>query len=105
MRKAHSLTFRIEIERNASSSGSVPKTSLTAPETITKRQRQNLLRREAEKAEKAAADAEREKRLAQHKRELERARIAEQFASGGGKGKKVSGGMTASVDGGKLVWE
>lgn len=63
------------------------------------------MRRDAAKAEKAAADAEREMRLAQHRRELERVRIAEQYSSGGGKGKKVSGGMTASVESGKLVWE
>jgi hypothetical protein len=46
--------------------------------------------------------------LAKHKRELERAKMVEQFASGGGGGKggKTSGGMNASVDvNGKLVWE
>jgi hypothetical protein len=45
--------------------------------------------------------------LAKHKRELERAKMVEQFASGGGaKGGKTSGGMKASVDAnGKLVWE
>jgi hypothetical protein len=46
--------------------------------------------------------------LAKHKRELERAKMVEQFASGGGGGKggKKSGGMNASVDvNGKLVWE
>jgi hypothetical protein len=45
--------------------------------------------------------------LAKHKRELERTKMLEQFASGGGgKGGKTSGGMKASVDGnGKLVWD
>ena len=39
------------------------------------------------------------------KKELEKIRMAEQFASGG-KNKGVSGGMQATVsEGGKLVWE
>ena len=71
----------------------------------TKRQRQNAARREAQKASKASAEADRLATLAKHKRELERERMAEQFANGGVKG-KISGGMKASVDAnGKLVWE
>ncbi|KIY46400.1 hypothetical protein FISHEDRAFT_75651 [Fistulina hepatica ATCC 64428] len=74
-----------------------------APETLTKRQRQNASRRDAEKAAKAEAEMQRLAKLAQHKRELERIRIAEQSKS---KGKQVSGGMKAVVDeSGRLVWE
>lgn len=73
-----------------------------APEALSKRQRQNAAKREAEKAGKAQAEAERLAKLAKHKRELEKAKIAEQFK---GKG-STSGGMKASVDSrGKLVWE
>ncbi|OCH96389.1 hypothetical protein OBBRIDRAFT_787464 [Obba rivulosa] len=73
----------------------------TAPETITKKQRQRAAKRDAEKAAKAEADAERLAILAQHKRDLERERMAEQSKS-----KKTSGGMSAYVDeNGKLVWQ
>ncbi|KAI8985682.1 hypothetical protein BD414DRAFT_578504 [Trametes punicea] len=74
-----------------------------APETMTKKQRQHAARREAEKAAKAQAEAERLAVLAQHKREVEKARIAEQNKSSK---KQVSGGMSAYVDeNGKLVWQ
>ncbi|KZT25213.1 hypothetical protein NEOLEDRAFT_1178628 [Neolentinus lepideus HHB14362 ss-1] len=74
-----------------------------APESLTKKQRQNAAKREAQKTAKAQAEAERLALLAKHKRELERQRMAEQAAS---QGKKTSGGMTATVDEkGKLVWE
>ncbi|KZT07497.1 uncharacterized protein LAESUDRAFT_742921 [Laetiporus sulphureus 93-53] len=74
-----------------------------APETLTKKQRQNASKREAQKEAKAAAEADRQARLAKHERELERAKIAEQYAK---KGKTISGGMTAYVDeNGKLVWK
>ncbi|KAH9893294.1 hypothetical protein C8Q73DRAFT_791165 [Cubamyces lactineus] len=85
----------------ASGPGQTP-TPQTAPETLTKKQRQHAARREAEKAAKAQAEAERLATLAQHKRELERARMAEQAKAS----KKVSGGMSAYVDeNGKLVWQ
>ncbi|CCA69548.1 hypothetical protein PIIN_03487 [Serendipita indica DSM 11827] len=81
----------------------------TAPSTIgtsnvapTKKQRQNAAKRQAEKDRKAAADKEMEAARAKHMRDLEKARIDEQY-----RGKKgLSGGMTAKVDSsGSLVWE
>ena len=61
-------------------------------------------RRKAEKEAKAQAEAERLATLAKHKRELEKARMMEQYAKGS-KG-KASGGMSATVDeNGKLVWQ
>ena len=89
----------------ASSVDSVGKSAhpSTAPETLTKRQRQNANRYDAIKAEKDAQERDRLDRLADHKRELERVRISEQHAKGG---KKVlSGGMQAVVEDGKLIWE
>ncbi|KAI0358338.1 hypothetical protein OH77DRAFT_1397778 [Trametes cingulata] len=78
-------------------------TPLKAPETLTKKQRQHAAKREAEKAAKAQAEAERLATLAKHKRELERARIAEQAKASK---KQASGGMSAYVDeNGKLVWQ
>lgn len=80
-----------------------PATTPTAPEALTKKQRQNAAKKEAQKAAKAEAEAERQARLAQHKRELERAKIAEQYHK---PTKGMSGGMTAYVDeNGKLVWK
>ncbi|KAI0642353.1 hypothetical protein C8Q79DRAFT_1013638 [Trametes meyenii] len=77
-------------------------TPQTAPETLTKKQRQHAAKRDAEKAAKAQAEAARLETLAKHKRELERARIAEQAKSSS----KTSGGMSAYVDeNGKLVWQ
>lgn len=61
------------------------------------------MKREATKQAKADAEADRLARLAQHKKELEKVRIAELYK---GKGKKeVGGGMSSSVQGGSLVWE
>ena len=62
-------------------------TAAKAPETLTKKQRQNAARREAQKAAKHDAEAERQALLAKHKRELERTR------------------MSASVENGHLVWQ
>ncbi|KAI0831853.1 hypothetical protein BC628DRAFT_1350172 [Trametes gibbosa] len=74
-----------------------------ASETLTKKQRQHAAKRDAEKAAKAEAEAARLATLAQHKRELERTRMAEQAKSAG---KQKSGGMSAYVDeNGKLVWQ
>ncbi|KAJ8521849.1 hypothetical protein ONZ45_g1486 [Pleurotus djamor] len=56
-------------------------TPAKSPETMTKRQRQNANRREAEKAGKEAAEADRLARLAKHKSELERTRMKEQIAA------------------------
>ena len=60
-----------------------------------------MARHQAEKAAKAEAEAQRLATLAAHKRELERARIAEQYAHN----KKPGGGQKASVAGGHLVFE
>ncbi|KAH7910190.1 hypothetical protein BJ138DRAFT_1065661 [Hygrophoropsis aurantiaca] len=68
-----------------------------APETLTKRQRQNANKRAAEKAAKAESDTIQQARLAQHRRELERAKIMEQVSRKGGR-KTPGGGMQASVD-------
>ena len=66
---------------------------------MTKKQRQNAAKREAQKAAKAEAEAQRVAALAKHRREMEKERIAEQHS-------KKSGGSSASVDGkGHLVWD
>ncbi|KAI0339514.1 hypothetical protein BDW22DRAFT_602005 [Trametopsis cervina] len=76
--------------------------SQAAPESLTKKQRQNLLKRESAKASKAEAEGERLATLAKHKQQLERLRIAEQSASK----KKQGSGMAASMDEkGHLVWD
>ena len=50
------------------------------------------------------AEAQRQASLAKHKRDLEKARIAEQLNSS--KGKKASGGMSSYVnEKGQLVWD
>jgi hypothetical protein len=70
----------------------------------TKKQRQNAAKREAQKAAKADAESERLATLARHKRELEKTKIAEQYAAQ--KSGKKSGTGTASVDDrGHLVWD
>ncbi|KAG8795426.1 hypothetical protein FRC12_014589 [Ceratobasidium sp. 428] len=75
-------------------------------ETLSKKQRQNAAKRDAAKAAKVDSEADRQARLAAHKREQERERIAQQYAKPApGKG-KASGGMTASVnEKGSLVWD
>ncbi|EGN95324.1 hypothetical protein SERLA73DRAFT_187624 [Serpula lacrymans var. lacrymans S7.3] len=76
-----------------------------APDTMTKRQRQNANKREAEKAAKSEVESQRLATLAKHKRDLERERIMEQYSRKGG-AKTLGGGMQATVDErGKLVWE
>lgn len=71
----------------------------------TKKQRQNAKQAEAKRTEREAAERDRLARLAAHKREFERSRMAEQQATSGRK-KEVSGGMQAVMDAnGKLVWE
>ncbi|PCH36269.1 hypothetical protein WOLCODRAFT_166799 [Wolfiporia cocos MD-104 SS10] len=75
----------------------------SAPDAMTKKQRQNAAKREAAKTAKAEAEADRQVRLAKHKRELERAKIAEQYSR---PSRATSGGMTAYVDeNGNLVWK
>jgi hypothetical protein len=73
--------------------------------TPSKKQRQNAAKREAEKLAKIEAEKDRQAKAQQHRRELERLRIAEQFKGKSGKG-AISGGMNAQVDmDGKLVWD
>ncbi|TFY71294.1 hypothetical protein EVG20_g1734 [Dentipellis fragilis] len=52
-----------------------------APESLTKKQRQNAAKSEARKQAKQEAEVERLAILAQHKRDLERIKIAEQFGT------------------------
>jgi hypothetical protein len=74
------------------------------PKELTKKQRQNAKKREEAKAAKADAETERLAGLAKHKRELEKARVAELSKSK--IGKATSGGMSAAVDSnGRLIWE
>jgi hypothetical protein len=75
---------------------------------MTKRQRQNAQKRDNEKAAKAEVESQRLAVLTNHKRELERNRMLEQYSdkSGGKSSSATSGGMKAIVDErGKLVWE
>jgi len=93
---------RSRLERNPSTQSH----TLKASETLTKKQRQNTSKREAQKAAKAEGEAQRQVLLAKHKRDLERVRMAEQYSGKGSAGKTTSGGMTASVDEhGKLIWQ
>ncbi|THH28838.1 hypothetical protein EUX98_g5356 [Antrodiella citrinella] len=79
-------------------------TRSSAPESLSKKQRQNAAKNEAKKSAKADAEAERLALLAKHKRELERTRMLEQSASS--KASKVGGGMNASInESGHLVWD
>ncbi|KDQ51078.1 hypothetical protein JAAARDRAFT_140884 [Jaapia argillacea MUCL 33604] len=84
---------RSKIERTSSShSDSASQGPTKAPESLTKKQRQNAAKREAQKAAKAESAAEQAAALAKHKRELEKIRMGEK--------------SVASVDGkGKLVWD
>lgn len=77
---------------------------------LNKDQRRREARKDEAKVAKADAEADRLKRLAQHKKEQERAKIEamrkkELSAPKKGKEAKISGGMKAVVQDGKLVWE
>ncbi|KAG1767545.1 hypothetical protein EDD22DRAFT_1006042 [Suillus occidentalis] len=75
-----------------------------AQEAPTKKQRQNAKRNQILKEAKADAEAERQAKLAERRRALEREEIINQSRRGGGK--QTSGGMQATVDSrGKLVWD
>lgn len=75
---------------------------LKAPETLTKKQRQNAQKREQQKAAKLEAEAQRLATLAGHKRDLEKVRMDGRASSSS----KTGGGMRATVDErGKLIWE
>ncbi len=71
--------------------------STTSAAEQSKKQRQNSAKQAAKKATKDEIEAERLARLARHKRELEKARIAEQYA-----GKKPKAHVT---DKGHLAFE
>ncbi|KAG1804602.1 hypothetical protein EV424DRAFT_295352 [Suillus variegatus] len=74
------------------------------PGTLTKKQRQNAKRNQILKDAKADAEVERQAKLAERRRALERQQIINQSRHGGGK--QTSGGMQAIVDNrGKLVWD
>jgi hypothetical protein len=99
------LTFDYEIDQSAAE---VSRPSTTppqqAPEALTKKQRQNAKRNQMLKEAKADAEAERQAKLAERRRALEREQIINQSRRGGGK--QTSGGMQATVDSrGKLVWD
>ncbi len=68
---------------------------------MTKKQRQNKTRNEAAKAAKEEGEKQRLQALEAHQRELRQSRIVDQYASG----KKVSGGMKATVSDGHFVFE
>lgn len=97
------------LERLPSGTAATPAHKATkAPESLTKKQRQNKQRHEDAKAARDAGEAERLAALDRHKRQLENEKINAQFTAGEGKGRKgkESGGMVASVDEkGRLVWE
>ncbi|KAL0066662.1 hypothetical protein AAF712_006265 [Marasmius tenuissimus] len=96
---------RPERSTNLSSSSTSQHGPIKAPESMTKKQRQNARKREEQKAAKAEQEKQRLATVSQHKRTLEQERMKEQNSKKGG-GKSMSGGMQASVDEkGKLVWE
>jgi len=79
---------------------------LKAPETLTKKQRQNAQKREQQKSAKLEAEAQRLTTLANHKRDLEKVRMDELFGNNRASSSKPSGGMRATVnERGKLIWE
>ena len=61
-----------------------------------------MSKRDSQKAAKAAAEAERLTRLAKYRQDQEKEKIREAYSVGK---KTPGGGMSANVDGGKLVWE
>ena len=70
----------------------------------TKTQRKNAKKAETKKAAKAVEEADRQRRLAMHKRDLEKEKINEIYASGK---KKAAGKGTAgaTIENGRLVWD
>ena len=73
-----------------------------APENQTKRQRQNAAKHAADKAAKEEVEADRLARLAQHKRTLEKEKIASLYSKSN---KAIGGGSNPYVDDkGKLVF-
>ncbi|GFZ42712.1 hypothetical protein JCM24511_00429 [Saitozyma sp. JCM 24511] len=84
--------------------------SSTSPLPVeSKIQRKNAKRAEAKRESKAAEEAERQRRLAMHRRDLERERINDLYAkksSGAARSKGLGGGSKATLDtNGKLIWE
>ncbi|KAL1409536.1 hypothetical protein Q8F55_003520 [Vanrija albida] len=92
--------------------GGAPKVYKHSSDTsdgLTKIQRKNAKKADAKKAQRAADEADRLRRLAQHKKTLERERINEIYQinkkverTGG---KVLSGGQKATVENGALVWD
>ncbi|ORY23445.1 hypothetical protein BCR39DRAFT_349847 [Naematelia encephala] len=91
----------------SSSSSTAGHSSTAHTAAATKIQRKNAKKAEAKKAARAAEEADRQKRLAMHKKDLERERINEIYAAKKGPAKgPVTGTAKASVDSsGKLIWD
>ncbi|OCF34687.1 hypothetical protein I317_03762 [Kwoniella heveanensis CBS 569] len=98
---------------NISSDPSRQSTSLPLPDA-TRIQKKNAKKAEAKKAARAAEEADRQRRLQMHKKDLERERINELYASKqsnpargkalGGSGSAPSSKATVTANG-KLVWD
>ncbi|ORX36489.1 hypothetical protein BD324DRAFT_629036 [Kockovaella imperatae] len=93
---------------SSSHASSIPGGAAPLP-VSTKTQRKNAKKSEAKKAARAAEEEDRQRRLAMHKRDLQRERINEIYTAGkkkpgnGGGGKSTA---SATVDqSGKLVWD
>ncbi|KAL0570854.1 hypothetical protein V5O48_011096 [Marasmius crinis-equi] len=79
---------------------------MKAPESRTKKQRQNDRKKEAAKAAKDDGEKQRQATLAQYKRAQEQEKINDQYSKKSGSGKGLSGGMSASLDDkARLIWE
>jgi len=93
---------RTQRTASASSIGGGGGSSVRSSESLTKKQRQNQAKREAQKAAKAAEQREQAKALGAHRKGLEKARIEELHKQG----KQLSGGMSMSVgNSGKAEWD
>ncbi|KIJ55517.1 hypothetical protein M422DRAFT_24083 [Sphaerobolus stellatus SS14] len=89
--------------KHPQSSGGTSSPPSKASETMNKKQRQRAMKKESDKASRAEGEAERLATLARHRREAEKAKIAELYKPGK---PKIGGGMFASLDSeSKLVWE
>ncbi|KAK4687261.1 hypothetical protein P7C73_g2870, partial [Tremellales sp. Uapishka_1] len=95
---------------NSSSSSQNQHQQSTAPLSVsTKTQRKNAAKSAANKAAKEAEEADRLRRLAMHRKDLERERINEIYSqkkANPAKGKVLGGGSQATITpNGKLVWD
>jgi hypothetical protein len=116
-------TLKIVPGASASSETKSSKKQKEQPGTLTKKQRQNQAKKAKQQAEKEALRETQDKALKQHLKQRQNERIAELAAQGQAKApksssvwqggdewqtvqkKKVSGGQSASVVDGKLIWE